>query len=195
MIVLVYLQLLSLVHSLKFCPRMAGTPLLFDASRVPHALLFPALLCCMIQQQGQPDTAACTNLISKVCNRMLRTWDLQCCPCMLPVLLCSTVCERRQQARCLLSSHQSPYLSALATFDAMLQAAEEAQQRIEQAAAEAAKQAPEKGDIAAQVVRGTAQGVKREAVPTAKVRHRLQSCPGLPLEEHEGLGLPMALGA
>ena len=59
----------------------------------------------------------------------------------------------------------------------MLQAAEEAQQRIEQAAAEAARQAPEKGDIAAQVVRGTAQGVKREAVPTAEVRHSLAVLP------------------
>ncbi len=62
-------------------------------------------------------------------------------------------------------------------FYVMLQAAEEAQQRIEKAAAEAAKQAPEKGDIAAQVVRGTAQGVKQEAVPTAEVCHCLQACP------------------
>ena len=95
---------------------------------------------------------------------------------MLPALLCCTVYERRHQASCVLSSYQGADLQALIPCDAMLQAAEEAQQRIEKAAAEAAKQAPEKGDVAAQVVRGTAQGVKREAVPTAEVRHRLQSC-------------------
>ena len=108
-----------------------------------------------------------------MCTRMLWTRGLQCCPCCL-------CCCAVQSVSGMLSSHPSSHLPALTASDAMLQAAEEAQQRIEQAAAEAAKQAPEKGDIAAQVVRGTAQGVKREAVPTAEVRHRLhwpaQSC-------------------
>ena len=139
------------------------------------------------------------------------SWGLQCCAYL-------AACTALLYSLCVASS--SKLLAALVLKSLPsgahhfgFQAAEEAQQRIEQAAAEAAKQAPEKGDIAAQVVRGTAQGVKEEAVPTAEVSHRLQcsaseralgmhflmaraaqTCPQIAYRCFSGMGLPDAMG-